>query len=105
MAQPGPQPDFALLAQGFQQVATQLGNFANLRPIVQDNAIVQQLQQIQQEQQQFQQQMQQQIQQFQQQTDLNFANIRNDTQQLQQQTDLNLPTFAMTFKTSATISA
>jgi hypothetical protein len=83
----GPQPDFARLTQGFQQAttgfqqtttglqqtATELGNFANLPPFAQGNALIQLIQQLQQEvqqqtqqQQQFQQQMQQQMQQFQQ---------------------------------------
>jgi uncharacterized phage infection (PIP) family protein YhgE len=77
----GPQPDFARLTQGFQQAttglqqtATELGNFANLPPFAQGNALIQQMLQLQQnvqqqthQQQQFQQQMQQQMQQMQQQ--------------------------------------
>ena len=78
----GPQPDFARLTQGFQQAttgfqqattglqqtATELGNFANLPPFAQGNALIQQMLQLQQtvqqqthQQQQFQQQILQQI--------------------------------------------
>src|ERR1700722_7883094 len=109
--QPGPQPDFARLTQGLQQttqglqqstqglqqVTTELGNFANLPPFAQGNALVQQVQQlrqqiqqdmqqfqqqIQQDMQQSQQQIQQDMQQFQQQTNQNFVNVRNDIQTL-----------------------
>ena len=87
--QPGPQPDFARLTQGLQQttqglqqstqglqqVTTELGNFANLPPFAQGNALVQQVQQLRQ-------QIQQDMQQFQQQTNQNFVNVRNDIQTL-----------------------
>jgi thioredoxin reductase len=58
----GPQPDFAHLTQGPQQAATELGNFTNLPPFVQGNALMQQMQQ------------------FQQQTNQNFTDVRNDIQ-------------------------
>jgi hypothetical protein len=40
----GPQPNFGLLAQGLQQAATELAHFANLPPLAQAAAIMQQMQ-------------------------------------------------------------
>ena len=83
-----PQPNFNLLNQGLQQVATELGNFANIPPIAQGNALLQQMQQQTQQLQQLQHQMQQiqqsqqQIQQSQQQTTQDVVNVRNDIQTL-----------------------
>ena len=106
----GPQPDFARLTQGFQQAttgfqqattglqqtATELGNFANLPPFAQGNALIQQILQLQQnvqqqthQQQQFQQQMQQQMQQMQQQiadVDNNIHAFRNEIRTTRQAT-------------------
>jgi hypothetical protein len=45
----GPQPDFTRLRQGLQQATTELGNFANLPPFAQGNALMQQMQQLQQQ--------------------------------------------------------
>ena len=101
--QPGPQPDLARLRQVFQPAATEFGNFANLPPFAQGNALMQQMQQLQQQMQQLQQQMQQlhqevqrqtqQSQQFQQQMlqqmNQNFTAIRNDIKTNHQATSVN----------------
>jgi hypothetical protein len=85
VAQLGPQPDFARLRQGLQQTTTELGNFANLPPFTQGNALIQQMQQMQQQFQQFQQSQQR----MQQQMNQNFATVRNDIQTLRNDININ----------------
>ncbi|KAF2259468.1 hypothetical protein CC78DRAFT_537079 [Lojkania enalia] len=87
-AQLGPQPDLGLLAQGLEQAASglqqasiEMVNFANLPPISQSTAIIQQMrenhQQTQQQIQQMQQQMQQMLQ-MQQQLQQQMQQLRID---------------------------
>jgi transposase len=92
VAQLGPQPDFARLRQGLQQTTTELGNFANLPPFTQGNALIQQMQQFRQQMQQMQQQFQQfqqSQQRMQQQMNQNFATVRNDIQTLRNDININ----------------
>ncbi|KAF2801025.1 hypothetical protein K505DRAFT_412507 [Melanomma pulvis-pyrius CBS 109.77] len=74
----GPQPDFRRMAQGLQQVCTELAKFANLSPIAQSAAILEQMQQNQQ-------QMEQQFQQMRQQMEQQFQQMQQNHQQTQQQ--------------------
>lgn len=44
--QPGPQPDITLLAQGFMQATAELSKFANLGPVAQYTALVNEMRQV-----------------------------------------------------------